>query len=819
MNFIYHKLNVLSSVFPIFFILFGSFTFAKENEMIEFDSAFFNVNDASLIQKFAYSNYVPSGVYPADLFVNGSFLKKVSLEVKEDGGKSRPCIDMNILNSLGIKESILIESDNLIKDCIVLEEVIVGSAVNFTMGMSKLDIQVPQIYLDKVVRGYVDPAEWERGISAAYISYDLFGVSPNDVKNFNAYFDSGININGWYFKHKGMYSWNEYTGEQYNALDSYLYRPVASIKGNVVLGKKNTNGRLFDTVPLLGMQIYDDQNMLADSQKGYAPEIFGVAKTNAIVKVEQNGRIIYETLVSPGEFLINDLYPTGYGGNLNVIILEADGTEQRFSVPYESMAQLLRPNTSRYSFSIGQYKNDRLSFTPMLIEGTYELGINNFVTGYWGGQANEDFLSLQGGLALGTSLGTFSFGGTQSYAFLDENYSGQSYELKYSKNIFSSGTNLSLGAYKYSTKEYMDYQTAMLYLDNIRRGYLYNDLYNSKNRYLVTVGQSFPEGYGNLYLSGVFENFWNETNYSRQYQVSYNNQYKRLSWGVSVSRNEDQYGQYQTNYALSLSIPLGFEGELRDSRVRLNLNRDSDGYQQAQVGLSDVVGEEKLLSYDVSVSNDESSNSFNGNASYVSPIAKLSANASKGNNYKSYGFGLSGTLVGHSGGVTLSPYSGNTFALVEAKGMEGATVSGYKGIKINNLGHAVVPNLRPYQVNHIHVDPNGTSKNASLSNTVNKTVPYDSAIVKLQYGTEIGFSILINSSFKGDALPFGADVIDENGLNIGNVAQGSIVFARTKSSNGILKVNIKNGEYCSIKYDVNKNKSKGTLNILNVDCI
>ncbi|URW93467.1 fimbria/pilus outer membrane usher protein, partial [Pantoea agglomerans] len=63
----------------------------------------------------------------------------------------------------------------------------------------------------------------------------------------------------------------------------------------------------------------------------------------AQVTVSQNGNKIYETTVSPGPFNITDLYPTGYGGDLDVTVKEADGSETRFSVPYAAMTRLKRP--------------------------------------------------------------------------------------------------------------------------------------------------------------------------------------------------------------------------------------------------------------------------------------------------------------------------------------------------------------------------------------------------------------------------------------------------------------------------------------------
>ncbi len=55
--------------------------------------------------------------------------------------------------------------------------------------------------------------------------------------------------------------------------------------------------------------------------------------SNAHGEIRQNGNTIYETNVAAGAFGINDLYPTGYGGDLEVRVTEADGSVHISKVP------------------------------------------------------------------------------------------------------------------------------------------------------------------------------------------------------------------------------------------------------------------------------------------------------------------------------------------------------------------------------------------------------------------------------------------------------------------------------------------------------
>ncbi|MFX6763675.1 fimbria/pilus outer membrane usher protein, partial [Acinetobacter baumannii] len=87
-------------------------------------------------------------------------------------------------------------------------------------------------------------------------------------------------------------------------------------RGVLTLGDSFTNGEVFDSYGYRGIDFSSDDRMLPNSMLGYAPRIRGNAKTNAKVEVRQQGQLIYQTTVAPGNFEINDLYPTGFGGEI-----------------------------------------------------------------------------------------------------------------------------------------------------------------------------------------------------------------------------------------------------------------------------------------------------------------------------------------------------------------------------------------------------------------------------------------------------------------------------------------------------------------------
>ncbi|MEG9083233.1 fimbria/pilus outer membrane usher protein, partial [Escherichia coli] len=159
-----------------------------------------------------------------------------------------------------------------------------------------------------------------------------------------------------------------------------------------------------------GAQIASDDDMLPDSMKGFAPVIRGTAHSNAQVIVRQNGYVIYQNYVAPGAFEINDLYPTGGSGDLNVTVKETDGSEQHFVVPYASVPVLQREGRFKYSLTAGRYRSydNDVEKTPFM-QGTAIYGLPYGFTVYGGVQASQyyDVLALGVGKNIG-DLGAFS---------------------------------------------------------------------------------------------------------------------------------------------------------------------------------------------------------------------------------------------------------------------------------------------------------------------------------------------------------------------------------------------------------------------------
>ncbi|WP_235186810.1 fimbria/pilus outer membrane usher protein [Serratia sp. DD3] len=796
---------------------------------VEFDPSFLNVDDNKSVDlsRFANGASVLPGVYKTIVYVNNQAVSNSDIEFKARPDKSvYPCLTRDLIKNIAfnyekLPKDFLHTLDNA-EQCLDLQHKLPEAQVNFDSNEQRLDILIPQIYMLNTARGTVSPELWDSGVPALLLGYNVNGyTSESQGDSFNSLFagvNAGLNVGAWYLRHNGSYNRISDGSNQYSNINTYLQRDIPSLKGRVLLGQSNTTGQLFDTLPFFGLQLASDERMLPESQRGYAPDIRGIARTNARVTVSQSGQVLYETTVPPGEFLINDLYPTGFGGDLDVTVRESDGTVQTFRVPYTSVAQLLRPGSSRYSITAGELRSDNLREKPALYQATYQLGLTNIITGYGGLQASKDYYALQLGVATGTPIGAVAFDVTQAQTRLEgnsndsgqyssgNNYNGQSYQVSYSKLISETNSNLSLAAYRFSTDGYMDFMTAMQVRDAVAQGDSPNSVSRAKNRLTATASQGLPEGWGQLYITGSVQNYWNQDGNDKQYQVGYNNRYKNLSYGFSISRSFSSLGAAQTNYLLSFSIPLGSYSQIHTPQLRLDLSHDSSGRYGQQASVSGTSGADNQFSYGVTAMNANqgmgASGSLSGN--YRSPATALSATYSTGKSYHSASAGINGSMVAHSGGVTFTPYSSDTFALIEAKGEEGAKVSSYPGVTVDSHGYALVPYLNPYQMNEINIDPKGTSNNVELENTSQQVAPYFGAVVKVKYNTKQGTPILVNATYQGEALPFGANVFDDQGNSVGSVGQGGQLYARVAEDTGRLQVKWGDGNemQCSVAYSL-----------------
>ncbi|MCC7597901.1 fimbrial biogenesis outer membrane usher protein [Janthinobacterium sp. FW305-129] len=756
------------------------------------------------VARFARGNPVPPGAYTVDLYVNGRWVGHDALRFVTHAGaaSATPCLDRTATARLGLDlEKLSAPARAALAapradSCANLADLVDSATQAFDLSELRLDLGIPQASLLRQPQGYVSQEFWDEGVASATLGYSLntFHVAGAGAAGTQTYLglNGGVNLGSWHLRQNTALTWQAGGQRSRQNIATYLQHELPALRSQLTLGDAFTDGAVFDSIGIRGVALASDDRMLPGSLRGYAPLIRGVALSNARVSVTQNGNKLYEATVAPGPFEINDLYATGYGGDLLVTVTEADGSVHGFPVPYASVAQLLRPGTTRFHVAAGQLRDAQSNGRPHLLQGTVQHGFSNFLTAYAGMIVADGYLAGLLGTAFNTPAGAVAVDVTGARARIRglDGTTGQSVRLGYSKLLPATGTNFALAAYRYSSSGFWALRDAMLARSEAAAGRDPGAVGRRRNQLQLTMNQSLADGWGNAYVLASTQDYWNRGGATVQFQLGYNNTRRALgtsvSYNVSLSRQRnDLTGQMQSQAFASVSLPLGTDEHAPALSTFLTHNNTNGSSAQAM--LNGSAGADNAYTYGVMANRAPGSSTAGANGQYRSPYATFSASASGGAAYSQLSAGVTGAIVAHPGGVTLANNLGDTIAVVEAKGATGARVSNAAGVRIDGFGYAVIPYLSPYSLNTVDIDPNGMPLDVEFKSTSQQVAPRANAVVMLRFDTLTGRAAVIAARLPdGAALPFGAAVYDAQGQGVGAIGQNSRIFVRGVADEGML---------------------------------
>jgi len=876
-----HHAKLLLGPLAVLTLGFGIVAHAAGIETVSSDMSFGGFNPAMLsgsgdkidVSRFTHGNSLSAGNYRVDVYINQEWLGRRDIDIKTQfaDNESRPCITKTLLLQMGvnlaalpqIQENIALGSDETPGNaCVDMALQLPHSTVEFDAAELRLNVSIPQLFLSRMSRGYVNESEWQQGINAGFLNYSINSTSSSNAQLGDRLFaglNFGANLEGWRIRYNGSYTNNfNVTGfgttqvvgtsagaveagsqplsapvlgltntvqqtSHWQQLSAYAQHDITSLKSQLTVGDAYTSGDMFNSVSLQGVMLASDDRMLPQSQRGYAPVIRGIAETNARVTVRQGGNIIYETTVPPGEFKIDDMYNSSFAGDFLVTLVEADGRQKQFVVPYSAGVLLLRPGAYRYSVAAGKLLNVTTTNAPAFIQGTLQHGIGQGITVYGGAIAAEYYGAALVGVARSTIWGAFGLDLTRSQARSaprDTTLPGSSLRLSYSKIMEQTGTNFSLAAYSYSTSDYLTLSDAALLRDQhsvpgaaVPASALVSAPFLSPRKsFQIALTQPLSEKFGSVYISGIAQYYWNGAPNAISYQAGYSNNASWGNYGLSLSRTIDALGNYHNLASVSINIPIGNEGAMRRAALTGSMSY-GDQQTTTQLALNGALDDNGKITYNAYDNHASSNSSQNPATSSAGIGAQFSGSA--GQLWASYSSGTtrqttlnaSGALLLHSGGILLAPNLGETIGIVYAPGAEGASVMNSNYNRIGASGYSVIPFLTPYMNNDIVIDPKGSNMNAELETTSQQIAPRAGAIVLLKFSTTIGRAILMTvTRTDGNSLPIGSGVFDENGKEIGMLAQGQRFFNRSLGSKGrlLVKWGEEHDQHCLAAYTLPK---------------
>ena len=177
-----------------------------------------------------------------------------------------------------------------------------------------------------------------------------------------------------------------------------------------------------------------------------------------------------------------------------------------------------------------------------------------------------------------------------------------------------------------------------------------------------------------------------------------------------------------------------------------------------------------------SYGNHGTGDSGNASLSYQGTYGNLKAGYNYSDGYHQRNYGMSGGVVVHRNGVTLSQPLGDTNILVKAPGAAGVALENTTGVKTDWRGYAVVPYATTYRQNRVALDTNSMGQNVDIDDAVVNVVPTHGAIVRAQFKPRVGMKLLMTLTHNGKMVPFGAMVTSTDSQNSSIVADNGLVY-------------------------------------------
>ncbi|OAH32770.1 outer membrane usher protein [Serratia marcescens] len=781
---------------------------------VQFNTDVLDVKDRANIDlgQFARGGYIMPGAYSMTVRVNRNDLPEQPVAFyapDADPKGSDACISKALAGQLGFKDATLKKVTWWHGGQCLDVRSVPGMEAHGDLSTSSLSLSIPQAYVEYSDENWDPPSRWDNGIPGLLLDYNLNARSQRQQHNGNNDMSlsgngtAGANLGAWRLRADWQGNIDHRTGsgqptqQRLEWSRYYAYRALPALRAKLTVGEDSLDSGLFDSFRFAGASLVSDDNMLPPNLRGYAPEVVGVARTNAKVTISQQGRVVYQTTVASGPFRIQDLSDV-VSGALDVRVEEQDGSVQTFTVNTASIPYLTRPGAVRFKLAAGRSAaRQHHSQGPLFSTGEFSWGINNGWSLYDGALAGSEYNALSVGIGRDLMvLGALSLDATQSRARLPqtgETLSGGSYRLSYSKNFNEYDSQITFAGYRFSQRDFMSMSD---YLDARETG-LHTG--GGKERYTVTFNKSFRDWGMSTYLNYSHETYWGRPandhyslTLSRYFDIG---RLRNLSLSLSAYRSAYNGVKDDGGY-LSLSMPWDDNGSVS---YNATVNRDDTSHR---VSYYDRIDDRSTYQ----LSNGVSRRGANASA-YVNregDMARLSANASyQAGSYSALGLSTQGgmTLTPEGGALHRVGVTGGTRMLIDTDGVPDVPVRGYgRTSRTNAWGKAVIGDVNSYYRNRASIDLNQLGDNAEATQSVVQATLTEGAIGYRKFGVIAGEKAMaVIKLADGSEPPFGATMLNSRKQETGIVNDDGSVYLSGINPGDVMTVHWNGAAQCEVR--------------------
>ncbi|WP_392565414.1 fimbria/pilus outer membrane usher protein [Utexia brackfieldae] len=685
------------------------------------------------------------------IIVNDAYRGRVLLDFYHD---DQPCLTAPLLLEWGVRHVFVEKMAFTANHCVIPDELTRLNILHFYDPLAQLvTLVIPAERFSNMENG-VATSRWDEGITAMFLDYRLnyahnAGEQYQDADRKDSLFadiTAGLNVGAWRLRYEPIYQQDSWGNPTWHTERAVAFRSLARWRSSLSIGDSTTASSLFDSVRYRGLSLSADDRMLPDGLRTFSPWIRGYAHSNAKVTVRQNGEVIYQTFVSPGTFILKDVYPPAPDGDIDITIQESDGTESSRKIAYSAMPNLVHPGQWKYDVTLGQYQNyfGIKEQQPLFQQLALSYGLPETTTVYAGLLNARLYHSAV--IGIGKSLaqwGALSL--DYSVAVADDpriagKDRGDVLRVRYAKAFPAQESALSLLFQYFPAGHYRTFNETVAqqntYWWDWEDGVYVGDMDVEKKYRLEARYNQYLSDSSNFYVTLSRQAMRGGDKGETSLELGYSDSWDDVDISVYAAYTNDSYSKAQAQIGLSFSLSLG---AIKLPRMKLNYDQSqvNNGANSQRIGVSGTLLDDYSLGYDISTSRDQHDGSSQDlSADYQYNAGSLRLGYSQGQGYRQHTVELSGSAVLHAHGLTLGQSLGETMAIVSVPGRPGVGVDNQYGTTTDWRGYAIVSTLTPYRVNRLSLNSADLPEENDDTQLEIDVVPTAGAIMFSHFGVD-----------------------------------------------------------------------------------
>lgn len=726
-------------------------------------------------------NYAP-GRYLVDLSLNGKESGKQILDVTPEDSKEL-CLSEAWLTKAGVYVSAdyFREGYDATRQCYVLTKA-PSVKVDFDVSTQSLALSIPQKGLVKMPEN----VDWDYGTSAFRVNYN---ANANTGRNNTSAFGSAdlkANIGHWVVSSSATASTGDSGGNSATINMFTASRAIRLLSADLLVGKTSTGDSMLGSTGTYGVSL-SRNNSMKPGNLGYTPVFSGIANGPSRVTLTQNGRLLYSEMVPAGPFSITDV-PLYTSGDVRMTVTGEDGREYVQNFPLSVMAGQLSPGQHEFSVAAGLPDEDS-DLKGGVFAASYGYGLDG-LTLRTGGVFNQDWKGASAGMVVGLGwLGAVSVDGAYASAkYRDGSHSGNKVQLAWSKQLEPTNTSLRL-SWSRRSEEYED-------MSSFNPSEVYSQVNQgrrTKDEWSVGISQPVGDLFS-LSLSGWQRSYYPASVISAHRQQKDSGKERGVTGtlstqiegvGVNLSWSGSRNSDGENNWSASASVSVPFMLLDRRYSSSTSVSTSKDGGTGFSTGLSGSLNDRFSYGFGGGRDGDGGASSYL-NASYSGDRAYLSGalnQSSSGGTSGSVSASGSVLAVPAAKDIMFSRTTGDTVAVVNVKDTPGVKVTSGDG-QTNSDGNLVVP-LNSYGWNTVTIDAGTLPLSTELTNTSQKVVPTDKAVVWMPFDAlKVKRYLLQVKQRNGEFVPGGTWARDSKNTPLGFVANNGVLMINAVDAPG-----------------------------------